>query len=290
MSDPSADSPPPPPPPNTDSDSPTPLFPPQRTHVRVATTGNIHLSVKSQKGEFLYEVSSHILSESSPVFRRMFATDSPFLEGQLLSDAQTTGVKPAFSLPEDDPDALLIILRILHLKHSSLPANVGFETMVELAILADKYELVEALQFWVAKWTTLFGCPMETVGEENWLVVCSIFQLSQLGDLVKVVAWRSYGSDKGDGELIFKKPGVLAEPTEYSLHPCLKEETLSEWDLHILVFTSELISVLRVFEKHSENDPGYPSSRLGEHIHEIFQLSSLGRRRVQESPNNANGM
>lgn len=43
-------------------------------------------------------------------------------------------------MPEDDPDALLILLRIAHLQFSDLPdALVVYEHFLQLAVLCDKY-------------------------------------------------------------------------------------------------------------------------------------------------------
>ena len=44
-----------------------------------------------------------------------------------------------FNLPEDDPDALLILLRIAHLRFSDLPDALVYQHLLQLAILCDKY-------------------------------------------------------------------------------------------------------------------------------------------------------
>lgn len=77
-----------------------------------------------------FVVSSKVMCLASPVWRAM-------LDPQGHWAKQPSGV---FSLLEDDPDALLIILRIAHLQFSDLPdALVIYKHLVQLAVLCDKY-------------------------------------------------------------------------------------------------------------------------------------------------------
>ena len=65
-----------------------------------------------------------------------------------------------FKLPEDDPDALLIILRIAHLQFSELPdVLVVYEHLLQLAVLCDKYGciLIQARCFWFSLELVLTG-------------------------------------------------------------------------------------------------------------------------------------
>ena len=85
-------------------------------------------------------VSSKVMCFASPVWRAMFDPQGPW--AKKASDA--------YSLPEDDPNALLFILRIAHLQFSELPdVFVVYEHLFQLAVLCDKYGGVLILDFLV---------------------------------------------------------------------------------------------------------------------------------------------
>lgn len=89
--------------------------------------GDVQLSTETQT----FLVSSKVMCLASPVWRAMFDPQGPW--------AKRSSTGP-FSLPEDDPDALLTILRIAHLHFSDLPdALVVYQHLLQLAVLCDKY-------------------------------------------------------------------------------------------------------------------------------------------------------
>ncbi|KAL2070182.1 hypothetical protein VTL71DRAFT_13208 [Oculimacula yallundae] len=54
---------------------------------------------------------------------------------------------------EDDGDALLVLLNIIHLKHAHIPKRLQFSVLLQVAALCDKYMCVELVQPWLAVWT-----------------------------------------------------------------------------------------------------------------------------------------
>lgn len=156
-----------------------------RTHIPIASPGDIYITVLQTKQkittELCYEVNSHLLRAVSPVFSTMFAPDSPFLEGAQIQAASVNGGKAYIRFGEDNPHALEILLRIVHFKTSTVPKEAGLNLIAILTVLADKYAVQEALQTWVEKWTSeITAATMGAVGSENWLMVCSHFKLPQL--------------------------------------------------------------------------------------------------------------
>lgn len=89
-------------------------------------SGDLRLSTDAQD----FVVSSKVMCLASPFWQAMFDPQGPWAK-------QSLGI---LTLPEDDPNALSIILRIAHLKFSDLPdAIVIYQDLLQLAVLCDKY-------------------------------------------------------------------------------------------------------------------------------------------------------
>ncbi|MCJ1396715.1 hypothetical protein MMC18_009607 [Xylographa bjoerkii] len=97
--------------------------------------------------EVRIRVSSKHLTLASRVFKNMLKPG--FLEGDKLHDPGYV----EFLLPDDNPAALLILLNLVHGRIRTVPRKVDIVTLLELAILVDKYELLEItemiLDFWL---------------------------------------------------------------------------------------------------------------------------------------------
>lgn len=92
-------------------------------------------------------VHSVILGRASLVFNTMFGPY--FLEGQNLSSASPKEVP----LPEDDPAAMKILLRLLHHHHYHEDVPV-IDVLQDFAMLVDKYNCLNSvrstIKFWLA--------------------------------------------------------------------------------------------------------------------------------------------
>ena len=145
----------------------------------VASTVQIHpnpdLHLITVTTEF--HVLSTALRLSSPVFKTMLDPNSPFVEGQSLAGGG--GGEPAkITLPEDDPDALEIILNIIHHRGNLIPKKLKSSMMYEVAVLGDKYDMVGCLQGWGLLWLG------------NWLnKKKSVEKLGKKARNILVVAW-----------------------------------------------------------------------------------------------------
>ncbi|RYP66479.1 hypothetical protein DL769_006022 [Monosporascus sp. CRB-8-3] len=59
-------------------------------------------------------------------------------------------------LPEDDPEAMLIILNIIHNRYGGVPKGeraISIHSLYRLTVLTDKYGLASLLQPWAQTWT-----------------------------------------------------------------------------------------------------------------------------------------
>lgn len=109
--------------------------------------GTVEDDCETEEVEVL--VSSRHLALASRVFRVMF--DGNFLEK--ITPGQS-GLKRV-PLPEDDYEALMVILRILHGQNGSVPQELERREFVDIAMLVDKYELVDACRMHGDRWMKL---------------------------------------------------------------------------------------------------------------------------------------
>ncbi|MCJ1399231.1 hypothetical protein MMC11_002433 [Xylographa trunciseda] len=96
--------------------------------------------------EVRFRVSSKHLTLASRVFNSMLKPG--FLEGDKLRTQGCADLR----LPEDNPAALLILLNLIHGRFKQVPLKVDLCMLTELAILVDKYELLEITDIVLKSW------------------------------------------------------------------------------------------------------------------------------------------
>ncbi|KAJ8609575.1 hypothetical protein MRB53_039026 [Persea americana] len=103
----------------------------------------------------------------SPVFRRMLQVRGGFSEGQ----------SSTIRLPEDNPNALLILIKLAHAQIASIPQALEASTLCDLALLADKYDVLSKLRPWIQTW---FNCvEMKSASEQTRTSVSWIFGMKK---------------------------------------------------------------------------------------------------------------
>jgi hypothetical protein len=96
--------------------------------------------------EVTVRASSRHLALASKVFRVMF--DGDFSEGVASAkDGPLT-----LTLPDDDAEAMTVLLSIVHGLNKRVPRKIERELFVKIAILIDKYELHEVAEVWTELW------------------------------------------------------------------------------------------------------------------------------------------
>jgi hypothetical protein len=109
-------------------------------------------------------------------FRDMLGNDN-FEEGQTLRTQGAVEVP----LPEDDPGAFILLLHIIHATTRKVPRHVCLSTLTALAILVDKYSLLEAVELFSDLWIDNVKDeePMPesfTDDVPSWLMISWVFQ------------------------------------------------------------------------------------------------------------------
>ncbi|TGO80824.1 hypothetical protein BPOR_1678g00010 [Botrytis porri] len=149
--------------------------------------GNVNVSevVDKEKDKSKKELKEiHMLVSSkhmvlvSPVFKAMLQW-SNFKEGY----AMKAHGKVEVPLPDDDPDAMRILVDIVHCHHKDVPRKVKLSLLTHLAILVDKYRLHEAVQIysdmWISQAKKKFPSSMAEDGIEvclQWLCISWVFE------------------------------------------------------------------------------------------------------------------
>lgn len=117
-------------------------------------------------------VSSKHLILSSSVFEAML--QDRFKEGQTL---RSTGFLE-LPLPDDDPDAISILLDVIHGHTRKVPRKVDFELLIHISILVDKYQLHEVVEVFSDGWIQALDQEVPaglTVDLIPWLSIFWVF-------------------------------------------------------------------------------------------------------------------
>jgi hypothetical protein len=130
---------------------------------------------QKEDGQRIYKVSSIAMSMASPIWKAMFNPTSGFLE---------SNPDVPVEFPEDDPDALLILLKIAHLQFHQIPKSISFSWLTELAVLCDKYDSVRLLQPFIEQWMSPWTLLCLEPGYEDWLFISWSFGCEQIFNLL----------------------------------------------------------------------------------------------------------
>lgn len=122
----------------------------------------------------LYKVDSRSMAMASPIWKAMFSTKNGFRESNPNEPVE---------FPEDDAEALLILLRIIHYRFHEVPKELpSFECLLEIAVLCDKYDVAQLvrpfIEGWMRPWINFYLEP----GYEHWLFIAWTFGCQEIFD------------------------------------------------------------------------------------------------------------
>jgi hypothetical protein len=134
--------------------------------------------------------SKSVLILLSPVLRAMIT--GGFREGS----AETTEIE----LPEDDPDAFLLILQIGHLKFADLPDDYSIQKIYQLSKVCDKYDIIGPIRPFLEKYLEphVEDDSIEDDDSGEWLSISWVFGFEELYHLVldRIVFKCHYSDDQ----------------------------------------------------------------------------------------------
>ncbi|KAI0099212.1 hypothetical protein GGR51DRAFT_565026 [Nemania sp. FL0031] len=100
-----------------------------------------------QPDHICFHVNSAVVAGASPAFGLVLY--SPSTEAP-----RADGVRWTVKLPDDDPQAMQVIINILYGQYpvSTLDTHMDIDQLLKLTVLANKYDLVHLFPRWVAQW------------------------------------------------------------------------------------------------------------------------------------------
>jgi len=174
-------------------------------------------------------VSSSALSIASPVWKKFLYP--PWA-------APSTPSSPVFPVSQiectdDDPSALLILLRIAHLQFRNIPNILDYPTLLQVAILCDQYACTSLVYPWMEPWLLDEELESKEEGKEGYLFMAWVFGRDRIFEslAMKLVFEIKIGPD---GECLTKNGALMPEPMpngitgkSFSLQPILTKRM--EW-------------------------------------------------------------
>lgn len=125
--------------------------------------------------EFEAKVSSRHLALASYYFEAMLS--GPWFEAVNCAD----GLRHVCLKNEKgfDPDALKILLNVIHGKNRIVPRSVDFEMLAKITVMVDYFQCHEALEVYINIWIEPFtGKPLPTSLSRDlvlWILISSVF-------------------------------------------------------------------------------------------------------------------
>lgn len=127
-------------------------------------SGDLVLIVNQAERQKTFRVSSSAMCLASPVWRAMLSHSGNFKEARPKNGE--------VSFPEDDSDAMFIVLSVVHYQFQNIPKALTKEELLNLAIVCDKYDVTKLLLSWFRlNW-------LESIGfcDGNSMLIAWLFQ------------------------------------------------------------------------------------------------------------------
>lgn len=206
--------------------------------------GDIRIKMRLRDGtQIAGEISSHAMAIASPVWKKFAYPPWNAAESSPVTE---------LDFCEDDPNALLLLLQIIHFEFAPVKEQKpGTDDIYQLAILCDKYDCVHLVGPWLDNWlenadsidvarypTRFFlgrirggnnKSACKEVDSEKWLFIAWVFGEQQIFEqTAKNKLLRA--STNNEGQLVTFREGTLpgAMPPDIvgrlssyrSRHPC----------------------------------------------------------------------
>ncbi|KAF7932821.1 uncharacterized protein EAE98_004120 [Botrytis deweyae] len=178
-------------------------------HPFVFEDGDVRAKAKHDERIITFKLSSHALCFASPVWKKFVFPPFPLLSS--LGNEEEPNSKKARAVPEepfpdieldfteDNPEALLILLQIAHLKFSKIPSQLPYEVLYNVAVICDQYDCRSLVKPWIQGWLKDEANEAYLPHREGWLWIAYYFgRKEELYHMMKMLALRlSVGKDGG---------------------------------------------------------------------------------------------
>ncbi|KAF8436196.1 hypothetical protein BDZ91DRAFT_310257 [Kalaharituber pfeilii] len=159
--------------------------PSKMADINIDPEGDITLAVphtlegSTIKAIAYFRVNSQILCIASPVFRAMLSKTSSFKEATSLANRDPKSDPTEVQLLDDNPKALAIILRAIHLQSDWVPDSLTTEQLYQVAVVCDKYDMRQSLEHWLRNWIPQRESEAST-NPHKWLFISIAFARKQI--------------------------------------------------------------------------------------------------------------
>jgi hypothetical protein len=132
--------------------------------------------------------SSRHMALASPVFRSMLDKNK-FSEGRTLHAEGSVQI----SFPDDDPDAFLVLLNVIHGLTRAVDRHPDLNLLTELAILVDKYHCLQTVEvfaeIWIDNLLDDMGLPVKyTEDVIPWVFISWVFESAEIfQDMTRII-------------------------------------------------------------------------------------------------------
>lgn len=161
------------------------------------TAPDIHID---EDDDVEVQVSSRHLALASRVFRAMF--DGKFRESLKPGRSQLIPLP----LPDDNLDAMLLLLAIIHGLTRRVPRKVNEKMYLEVVILVDKYDFHQVAEVFMDMWFGALGVPSPDVSSPDlasWIYICWVLgKRDTCQDLTKIAQYERTCRFE-DGDVLF---------------------------------------------------------------------------------------
>jgi hypothetical protein len=167
----------------------------------IETTEDVQAN-KREPTHIVMVVSSKHMILTSSVFKAML--ENQYQEGQTLARQG----KVEIPLPDDDPDALIILLYIIHGRTRMIPRRVDLPLLIKLSILVDKYQMHEVVEVFSEIWMEALKNDVPrvlTADTVPWLCISWVFRNDAVFKQVTEQLIRT-GDSELDDELVNELP------------------------------------------------------------------------------------
>jgi hypothetical protein len=137
----------------------------------------------TENADIALVIGSKSVTHHFMISRPKLANAAPKLEAALQAIEQDNASAPSlFRLPDDVTDltAIRVVLQLSHHDFDQLPQAIGFETLFQLAIMADRYELTRLLRPFVRPWLAAFAPAEINTSRHEWVLISWTFGLKAL--------------------------------------------------------------------------------------------------------------
>ncbi|RFU27172.1 hypothetical protein B7463_g9163, partial [Scytalidium lignicola] len=155
-------------------------------HARLFTfeTGDVEILVTYENTPVVGKVASQAMALGSPVWKKfMFppwrslpeansVIDSEYLNGEDTGNHKAKQV----DFTEDDGEALLLLLNIVHLKYKLIPTTLSYDQL----LLVDQYDCYDLVEPWVDRWLPDEKIESQNPEEKNWLFIAWAFDRKKI--------------------------------------------------------------------------------------------------------------